>query len=138
MIIHIIHSPLLRRTIPFHWEQFLFHRGCSFNLKSIEGGAHCNWEKPRRATDCLLHSPGPLRRWFLNKNSFQGGLSKPRHEDRALGTRATDALFFCVLAHVTLAHHTPTLHCWLKDELSIRVCKVILSSHVSSQLAQCL
>ena len=104
-----------------------------------EGGAHCNWErKPRWTTDCLLHSPGSLWRWFLNKNSFQGGLSKPRHEDRALRTRATDAHFSCVLAHVTLAHHTPTLHRWLKDELSIRVCTVILSSHVSSQLAQCL
>ena len=22
-------------AIPFNWKQFLFHRGCSFNLKSI-------------------------------------------------------------------------------------------------------
>ena len=64
--------------------------------------------------------------WILVKMvfdwEFQGGLSKPRHEDRALRTRATDAHFSCVLAHVTLAHHTPTLHRCLKDELSIRVC----------------
>ena len=59
---------------------------------------------------------------------FQGGLSKPRHEDRALRTRATDAHFSCVLAHVTLAHHTPTLHRCLKDELSIRVCVFSQSS----------
>ena len=48
--------------------------------------------------------------------------------------RATDAYFLVWLAHVIVAHRSPTSHRWLKNELNIRVCvfsKVILSSHVS-------
>ena len=42
-------------------------------------------------------------------------------EHRTPRTRATDAHFSRVLAHVTVAHHLPTSHRWLKNELSIRV-----------------
>ena len=45
-------------AIPFNWKQFLFHRGCSFNLKDSSQVKR----KPRRTTNCVLHSPGPLER----------------------------------------------------------------------------
>ena len=36
--------------------------------------------------------------------------------------------FSCVSAHVTVAHHLPTSHRWLKNELSIQFCVSLKSS----------
>ena len=86
-------------AIPSKWKQFLFHRGSSFNLKSILEAGHIAGGKrnPRRTTNCVHHSLDPWRNAI--EEHIQGDMSKPRkvhhktewkraQENRALGPSA--------------------------------------------------
>ena len=62
-------------AFPFNMKQFLFHRGCSFKLKSIlEVGLVARGKKPKRKRNCVLHSLDPWSEEIEEK--YQGDLSK--------------------------------------------------------------
>ena len=74
-------------AIPFNCKQFLFHRGYSFNLKSIsDTGTHHWWKrKSRRTINCVLHSTRSMKRWDCRKNPRWPVEIKKRYATRSSG-----------------------------------------------------
>ena len=63
-------------AVLFNWKEFIFHRGCAFNSKSIpDAGLIAGGKEGKEMTYCILHST-PCGDEVEEK--FEGGLSKPR------------------------------------------------------------
>ena len=86
-------------AIPFKWKQFLFHRGCSFNLKSIlVAGLVAGRKESRegRQTVGFTHLD-PWRNEI--EEQFQGDMSKPRRVHcKTEWKRVQDAMYWIHLA----------------------------------------
>ena len=95
-------------VIPFNWKQILFHRGCSFNLKSIlEAGLIGGGKESREGRQTVFFTPLAPRREEIEED-FKHDLSKPRKvHHKTDGKRAQDAVYWIHLANTfwqTISH----------------------------------
>ena len=66
----IAHELMVHVAIPFKWKDFLFHRGCSFDLKSIlDAGLFAGGKESKEGRQTVIFTPLDPGEMRLEKNS---------------------------------------------------------------------